>query len=26
DFLPKFVSDRLAILVNNRIKEINGLD
>lgn len=25
DFLPKFESDRLAILVKNRIKEINGL-
>ncbi|MFT6915968.1 MAG: two-component system chemotaxis response regulator CheV [Motiliproteus sp.] len=25
DFLPKFVSDRLAILVKNRIKEVNGL-
>lgn len=26
DFLPKFESDRLAILVKNRIKEVNGLN
>ncbi|MEH6471716.1 MAG: chemotaxis protein CheV [Halopseudomonas sp.] len=26
DFLPKFESDRLAVLVKNRIKEVNGLN